>query len=153
MDLILWRHAEAVDRREGLPELERALTRRGGKQAARIGAWLAARLPDDTRVLSSPALRCQQTVLGLGHRFDVREELGPDRDAGAILAAAGWPRAPHPVLVVGHQPALGAVMARLLAMEGGACDIDKGAVWWLRAREEDGRVRTVLRAVLGAELV
>jgi phosphohistidine phosphatase len=42
MDLILWRHAEAED---GLPDLERRLTPRGQKHAARIAQWLLQRLP------------------------------------------------------------------------------------------------------------
>jgi phosphohistidine phosphatase len=153
MDLILWRHAEAEDQRDNLPDLERALTRRGQKQAARVGAWLSARLPDDTRILCSPALRCQQTVLGLGRRFDVRAELAPDAAAPAILETAGWPRAAHPVLVVGHQPTLGEVVARLLSIEGGQCEIQKGAVWWLRTQEGGGRAQAVLRAVQCAEMI
>ena len=38
MDLILWRHAEAFDLAEGQTDLERALTPRGEKQAARMAA-------------------------------------------------------------------------------------------------------------------
>ena len=41
MELILWRHAEAHDAKEGQDDLERALTPRGEKQAARMSAWLA----------------------------------------------------------------------------------------------------------------
>ncbi|MEO7547467.1 MAG: histidine phosphatase family protein, partial [Ramlibacter sp.] len=40
MDLILWRHAEAEDAPEGGDDLDRALTSRGEKQAARVAAWL-----------------------------------------------------------------------------------------------------------------
>ena len=36
MDLILWRHAEAVLEREGLPDLDRALTTKGERQAKRM---------------------------------------------------------------------------------------------------------------------
>ena len=45
MDLIFWRHAEAEDEREGLADLERALTSRGEKQAQRVGAWLDRHRP------------------------------------------------------------------------------------------------------------
>jgi phosphohistidine phosphatase len=40
MDLILWRHAEAQDESENGDDLQRSLTSRGEKQAARIAAWL-----------------------------------------------------------------------------------------------------------------
>ena len=47
MDLILWRHAEAEDWLEGPTQvgqidLDRSLTQRGEKQAARMAAWLEA---------------------------------------------------------------------------------------------------------------
>lgn len=153
MELMIWRHAEAVEKRDELPDLERMLSRRGQKQAARIGAWLAARLPGDTRVLCSPALRCQQTALALGRRTEICAQLAPDVQAADILEAAGWPGGRHPVLLVGHQPALGEVLARVLAIEGGHCAIDKGAVWWLRRGEVDGRAQIMLRTVQSPELV
>ena len=44
MDLILWRHAEAEELPEGTADarsdLERKLTARGDKQAARMAEWL-----------------------------------------------------------------------------------------------------------------
>ena len=69
MDLILWRHAEAVAERPDLDDLERALTPKGERQAQRMGEWLNQRLAESTRILVSPALRCQQTVRGLGRSF------------------------------------------------------------------------------------
>ena len=42
MDLILWRHAEAQEPEGDMTDLDRALTRRGDKQAARMAAWLEA---------------------------------------------------------------------------------------------------------------
>src|SRR5690606_29085158 len=75
MDLILWRHAEAEDEREGQGDLDRALTGRGEKQSARMAAWLDRLLPAETRILASPALRCQQTAMALGRRFRLREQL------------------------------------------------------------------------------
>ena len=41
MDLLLWRHAEAVD---GLPDSTRELTERGIRQAHKVAAWLESRL-------------------------------------------------------------------------------------------------------------
>ena len=152
MDLILWRHAEAQEIEPGMIDLDRALTRRGHKQAARMAAWLAPRLPQGTRILSSPARRTQQTVQALGQRFELHDDLRPDASARQLLQCAGWPQAPTPVLVVGHQPTLGQVAAQLLGMPQGECAVKKGAIWWLRSRQRGGQSQTVVVAVLTAEL-
>ena len=150
MDLILWRHAEAEP---GEPDLGRRLTAKGVKQAERMAAWLEARLPDTTRVLSSPADRAQQTALALKRKFRTVPELAPGATVPALLAAAGWPDSREPVLVVGHQPTLGNVAAFLLSGEGADWSVKKGAVWWLSNRVRDGESGVVLRVVLGPDFV
>ena len=153
MDLIFWRHAEAEDERDGLADIDRALTGRGEKQAARMGAWLDRHLPEGTRILCSPALRCEQTALALGRKFKLREELAPGATPAQLLAAAQWPDARHPVMIVGHQPAIGETLAQLLRMDAGTCAIRKGSAWWLRTRERDGAEQTLLWAVQSPETV
>jgi phosphohistidine phosphatase len=150
MDLILWRHAEAEP---GEPDLGRRLTAKGVKQAERMAAWLEARLPDTTRVLSSPADRAQQTALALKRKFRTVPELAPGATVPALLAAAGWPDSREPVLVVGHQPTLGNVAAFLLSGEAADWSVKKGAVWWLSNRVRDGESGVVLRVVLGPDFV
>ncbi|MDB5941308.1 MAG: phosphohistidine phosphatase sixA-like protein [Ramlibacter sp.] len=153
MDLIIWRHAEAEDEREGLDDLERALTPKGEKQAARMARWLDQHLPENARILCSPALRCEQTVLPLGREYKVRDELAPDTGADKLLAAADWPHSSQAVLVVGHQPRLGQLVARLIGVKNGDFPIRKGAVWWLRSRERDGHAQTVVLTVQSPELL
>ena len=126
MDLILWRHVEAVER-EGLPDLERMLTTKGERQAARMADWLNHRLAHSTRVLVSPALRCQQTAKALGRKFRTVEALAPDASPEAVLEAARWPESSEPVLIVGHQPTLGQVAALLLAGQAQPWSVKKGA--------------------------
>jgi phosphohistidine phosphatase len=137
LDLILWRHAEAEDARGG-NDLGRALTRRGRDQAERMAAWLAPRLPAATRILASPALRCQQTVAALGRPVTTVDAIGPGASAAALLAAAGWPDAGAAVLVVGHQPTLGESAARAMGDGDEHWRIRKGAVCWLRNDLDDG---------------
>jgi phosphohistidine phosphatase len=162
MDLILWRHAEAVDqaRENAEVDLTRPLTPKGEKQAARMAEWLNRVLPDSTRILVSPALRCQQTAQALQRKFQTREELGPQGSAAGLLKLAGWPKKRAPVLVVGHQPTLGTVAAWLMVAQGSgdaaavpSWSVRKGAVWWLRQRQgergADGEV--VLVAVRAAD--
>ncbi len=149
MNLILWRHAEAEIQRPGQDDMERELTAKGRRQALRVAKWLEARLPASTRILVSPAARTQQTVEPLGRPFATVAMLAPDRGADELLQAAGWPGSGDTVLVVGHQPTLGLVAARLLCGSDQAWSIKKGAVWWFERREREGVVEVTLLAVQG----
>ncbi len=160
MDLILWRHAEAHDHPDpvtGRPgdsqDLARRLTPRGEKQATRMGAWLDRQLPEGARVWCSPAVRCEETVLALGRKYKLRDELAPEGDPLALLDLVHWPLGKSPVVVVGHQPTLGRVVARLLGLTDEDCSVKKGAVWWLRHRERDGVGQTVVVTVQTPELI
>jgi phosphohistidine phosphatase len=128
MDLILWRHAEAVEAADGKSDFDRELTGKGERHAARMADWLNRRLPASTRVLVSPAKRAQQTARALDRKLRTVDSIGPDVDADAVLAAARWPTANEPVLVVGHQPTLGFVLSKLLADGSTSWSIRKGAV-------------------------
>ena len=152
MDLIFWRHAESEEGRDGQPDLDRELTARGHKQAARMAAWLDRHLPEGTRILCSPAVRCEQTVQALGRKYKLRPELQPGAAPADLLELAQWPRAKHPVMIVGHQPALGQTLAQLLCIEGGDSTIRKGAVWWLRTREREQGEQTLVWAVVCPEV-
>ena len=144
MDLILWRHAEAED---GVPDLERELTGKGRKQAARMADWLNPRLPPDIRILTSPATRARQTAQALGRDYEEVPELVPGASAQDVLAAVDWPDAAYPVLVVGHQPTLGQVAMQLLTGQAGDLAVRKGGMWWFQSRERQGKLQVVLRAV------
>ena len=153
MDLILWRHAEAHEGEDGLDDLERALTPRGEKQAARMAAWLDRQLPEGLRVLSSPARRAEQTAKALGRKYTLRAELLPEGTPAELLELVQWPKARGAVLVVGHQPLLGLTAAHLLGMGAGECSIRKGAVWWLRQRQRLEVRQTVLMAVMAPDFL
>ena len=147
MDLILWRHAEAFEMREVDDDLQRALTPKGERQAQRMAEWLGQRLAHSTRILVSPALRCQQTAKALDRKFKTLNELAPDGNGEALLKAARWPDASEPVLIVGHQPTLGFVAAYLLTGNPQAWTIKKGAAWWIRSRNREDTEQVILQAV------
>lgn len=156
MDLILWRHAEA----EELPadvhdvsDLDRSLTPRGEKQAARMAVWLDRQLPERARILVSPARRCEQTALALGRKYKIRAELGPDAPPSQLLELVQWPVNKLPILVIGHQPTLGQTIAQLLGLQESDCAVKKGALWWLRTREREGGLQTVVVTVQSPELL
>jgi phosphohistidine phosphatase len=150
MDLILWRHAEAE---LGIPDMERALTRKGHKQARRMGQWLASQLPEGCKILVSPALRALQTAEGLERKFKIHADLAPEARADAILNAAGWPAAKESVLVIGHQPTLGQVAAWLMAGSEQDWELRKACVWWFAQREPGDASSTYLKAVMGPDLI
>ncbi len=149
MHLLLWRHAEAED---GADDLARRLTARGKKQAQRVAAWLTACLPNEALVLVSPAARCQETARTLGRKMDTRDDLAPGADAETLLTAAGWPQGPEWVLIVGHQPTLGEVAAKLLGAPEGL-SLRKGGLMWFELRQRNREQEVVLRAVIGPDLV
>lgn len=151
MDLILWRHAEALDLESQEDDMLRPLTSKGEKHAARMAQWLDRQLPEGTRILCSPAVRAEQTVRALQRKYKVRDALSLGASVQDVLETAQWPDAKFPVLLVGHQPSLGAVAAQLLGMAHGTCPIRKGAVWWLRSRQRDGVEQTVIFSVTTPE--
>jgi phosphohistidine phosphatase len=150
MDLILWRHAEAED---GVPDSERKLTAKGRKQAEKVAAWLEVRLPGDAHILASPTARTQQTAAAIKRPFDTVAAVGPGASCESILEAAGWPEHGGTIVIVGHQPTLGEVAARLLAGKTGSWGIKKGALWWFSCRERPAGMETIVRAVIGPDLL
>jgi phosphohistidine phosphatase len=129
MELLLWRHAEAAS---GTPDAERPLTDRGQRQAGRVARHLLPRLPAGLRILVSPARRTQETARSLGRPFETEARVAPGATAAELLDAAGWPAADRPVLVVGHQPTLGEVVAGIVADGARAWNPSTGSLCWLR---------------------
>ena len=154
MELLLWRHAEAE---LGEPDLGRALTSKGEKQARRVAQWLHAHLPDSAHILVSPARRAQQTAQALAEltrrEFETVEAAAPGATADELLAATGWPKPRQTVLVVGHQPTLGWLASRLLTGAEADWPIKKGGLWWLSSRSRGGIEQVVVRAVVSPDLI
>jgi phosphohistidine phosphatase len=145
MELILWRHADAED---GAPDLERRLTKKGRKQAARVAEWLSERLPEDHVVLTSPAARARETAEALTAKAKVVDQLAPGASPKKILQAAGWPDAGGTVIVVGHQPDLGRAIAHLVSGRETEWSLKKAGLWWLT-----GDAPPEVRAVISPDLL
>ncbi len=156
MDLILWRHAEAEP---GEPDDARVLTAKGHKQAWKMAEWLDANLPSSCRILSSPALRAVQTADALGRKFKRLDALATDATVDGMLQAIDWPNGRDPVLVVGHQPTLGQLAARLIGGSQQDWTIRKANVWWIAQRtgeNDDDQLQArdcYLRAVMAPDLL
>jgi phosphohistidine phosphatase len=151
MDLILWRHAEAED---GVPDSARKLTAKGRRQAERMAKWLAKRLPARFDLIVSPTRRAQETARALARRFESDKAVDVGAGARAVLRAAGWPAGQERiVVVVGHQPGLGAAAALALGGRSAPLGLKKGAVVWIESRKRDGRMEIVLRAAMSPDLL
>ena len=138
MELILWRHADAED---GADDMARRLTPKGERQAAAMGQWLRAHLPERYTVVASPAVRAQQTAAALGATIVTDETLAPGASVSEIVKAAENHKGL--VLIVGHQPDLGRAAARLVASAASEWHIEKGAIWWL-VGDAPARIKVVL---------
>ena len=151
MELILWRHADAE---YGPPDMERALTPKGLKQAERMGNWLARNLPESCSILVSPARRAIQTADGIGRKYRIVPELAPDAIPESLLLAANWPHRKDPVLLVGHQPTLGQLGSLLLAGSNRDWHMRKGNIWWFAQRENETMgLETWLKLALAPDFV
>jgi phosphohistidine phosphatase len=150
MELILWRHCDAAS---GVPDELRALTPLGRKQAAAMARWLNERLPAGCRIIVSPALRAQHTARALDRKFETVPQIGCGASVAAVLAAANWPQAREPVLVVGHQPTLGRVASLLLAGDEMDQAMHTGAVWWLSSRVHQEPAAVVLKVAIGPDFI
>ena len=160
-NLILWRHAEAEVNSDTGKDVDRVLTKRGQKDALKMAKWLHQHLPANTKILCSPACRCLETVAALQRlsvyqkkslNITVAEFLGIDSSIEAImLEVINRADVGETILIIGHQPNLGLLVAKVLGMGEAACNIKKGAVWWLRQCPKpsapDGRLQSYLFTV------
>ena len=153
MYLILWRHAEAIDLELVGDDMARYLTPRGEKQAARMAEWLDRQLPAGAKLFVSPAVRAEQTAHALGRKFKISPSLAPLASTDQLLQLVQWPQGKGCVLVVGHQPVLGQVIAQLVGLQASECVLKKGALWWLRYREREQGSQTVVVTVQSPELL
>ena len=135
MDLVLWRHADAED---GEDDAARRLTPKGRKQAARMAEWLDKRLPKSARLLVSPAVRAQQTAEPLAREKQTCAEVMSGAQPSAVLKAAGWPDGKGTVVIVGHQPTLGAAAALAITGRPTGWRMKKCGVWWMSSDGGDG---------------
>ena len=153
-NLILWRHAEAEDGSTTGLDADRILTKTGRKDAAKMAKWLNEYLPQNTEVLCSPAKRCLETVSALNqlpdskrnYPINIESFLGVDVNVESIARQLVDDDSTKTKLIVGHQPNLGLLIAKILGMKDSAV-VKKGAVWWLRQRSVNGVIQTYLFTV------
>jgi phosphohistidine phosphatase len=153
--LHLLRHASAGDPAEWVgDDALRPLTRKGRRQAERLGAFLDAHGVRPDVIVSSPLVRAQQTaelvagVLGMTVRKD--ERLAGDfgrRELWELLRELG---AREPMLV-GHDPDLSELLGELIGARG--IFLRKGTLATLDLEPDDGRAIAALCWLVPPELL
>lgn len=153
--LHLVRHAHAGDPLEwdGPDEL-RPLTRRGRRQAERLGAFLEAHGHRPDVIVTSPKVRALQTAeivgaeLGMTVRQDERLAEGLDLAVLRTLLAELGARAP---MLVGHDPDFSEVLTRLVGGPGMA--MRKGALATVELDATDPELGGELRWLVPPDLL
>lgn len=131
MDIWLLRHAAAHDRAPSGRDADRELTPEGLDRARAVARGLALLEPGIARVVTSPYRRARQSAeaaaWSLGVELTESRALEPERDPEEILrevASEGG----GDVLLVGHQPHLGALLGLLAAGPGIEIPMKKASV-------------------------
>lgn len=152
MDAYLIRHAQAGGPQGGSRDLYRQLTDAGHERAAQLVNVLAE--VEFTRILSSPATRCAQTVAPLGQARRLEVEDHPDLFEGThpdhVLALLEQ-HVSDGLVVCSHGDVIPTVVetlgARQVPIAGRGCE--KGSIWVL---SHDGREWTGARHVNASAL-
>lgn len=131
MLLYLLRHAEAVA--QASSDADRELSEKGVRQAARVGKFCATNDLVPEIILTSPLRRTKQTA-----RL-VASELGePEVSVASFLASGMSPDSAleelkayaklQSVMLVGHEPDFGHLIARLLGAEAACVKVRKASL-------------------------
>ena len=127
--LILMRHAKSSWADPGQRDLDRPLNKRGRRAAALIGGWLKKKGYRPDQALVSSARRTQETWAGIVARGGAapRRATSPSSTTPGPRPCSRCARPPDValLLVLGHQPGIGAFAAALLAEPPEDPDFDK----------------------------
>ena len=151
MDIWILRHAMAEERSVSGRDADRELTPDGLRRAERVARGLAALEPSIELVLTSPYRRARQTAepaarsLGLARHLRETRALEPGREPGEILEEVRAEEAAG-VLLVGHEPHLGALLGTLVAEGRFQLPLKKAAVAWVALDGGAGTLKALLPA-------
>jgi phosphohistidine phosphatase len=149
MDVWLLRHAAAEDGAASGRDADRALTPEGLRRAEAVARGLATLESGIARVATSPYRRARQTAqaaayaLGISGEIAQSHALEPERDPEEILLEIT--REEGDILLVGHQPHLGALLGMLIAGRGAEIPMKKASIARVTI---EGRWSGTLRAYL-----
>lgn len=156
MEIWLLRHAAAEERAESGRDADRALSEDGHRRAREVARGLAELDSGIELILTSPYRRARQTAepvaraLRLTSKLRETQALEPSSDPDEILGEVRAEPA-QVILLVGHEPHLGALLGRLVSGRAGLEIPMKKAA--LARLTWEGSGPATLRALLPARIL
>ncbi|MBF0097247.1 MAG: histidine phosphatase family protein [Magnetococcales bacterium] len=119
--LYILRHAKSAWDTDAASDFDRPLAKRGQKDVPLMGAWMKEEKLIPEYVVSSPAERAKQTVIGVCQVLDIKEKkitwdrriYGADTEE-LLEVLSELPSKCQSVLIVGHNPGLESLAAFLV---------------------------------------
>lgn len=147
-ELLLLRHGIAEERSPGRDDAERALTPRGERRTRRVIERLVALDLGCDQLLSSPLRRARQTAelavaAGLAPALRLAPALAPSGDPLPLLTPQALAVGAR-LALVGHEPDLGDLAARLIGAPAGSLVLKKAGFALLQADQARWRLRLLL---------
>jgi len=133
MVVYVMRHAEAVEGSDALQDEWRYLTENGRSAAEKVSSAISKIGPKPRLTITSPLTRAVQTAEIAAEKacrkniVIASELLLPGADIGELVEYLKGCRDAKRVLLVGHEPQLGLLVATLLGREDMAISLKKGA--------------------------
>jgi phosphohistidine phosphatase len=133
MVVYVMRHAEAVEGGETLQDVWRYLTERGRATAEKMGSSISRIGPKPRLTVTSPLTRAVQTAEIVAEKACRKNVviasrlLLPGADIDELVTYLKGCNDAGRVLLVGHEPQLGALVATLLGRVGETVSLKKGA--------------------------
>jgi len=133
MIVYVMRHAEAVEGSDTLQDEWRYLTEKGRVDAERVSAAMAGIGRKPRLIITSPLTRAVQTAeIAAQHAcrknlLVASELLLPGAEIGELVAHLKSCKDAKRVMLIGHEPQLGLLVARLLGCEDVAISLKKSA--------------------------
>jgi len=134
MKIILARHGSAEDKADSKEDADRVLTPEGREQADLLGRVVAGTIGNVDGLWTSPLVRALQTAGIASKHLKNKPTVEPDLAISGDLEQLCWKmhrEALATLMLVGHQPDLGKLAARLLGFvsevslkKGGLCIIE-----------------------------
>jgi len=134
--LFVLRHADAEPMASS--DAARALTEKGREQAERVGRFMLAQGWKPSLILHSPYLRTKQTAEIVAQALGLEISVEPTLRSGmrpeeGLALLKNVLRRDEPVLLVGHEPDLSALMGVLIgtAEQPARLEVKKASLWQL----------------------